>query len=123
MWRGLPRPPLPPPHERPSRVSPRWPQARRVHVFAGLGNNAGDGYLVADLAHRAGLEVRLFAVADPSQLQGDAGAKACHRLRIEVEYAIEDSLVEFTEERALSCNHCIEHNAQRPYIGAVIDGT
>jgi NAD(P)H-hydrate epimerase len=41
-------------------------------VRAGRGNNAGDGYLIAALAQRAGRRVRVFAVGDPRQLQGDA---------------------------------------------------
>ncbi|HLD64690.1 MAG TPA: NAD(P)H-hydrate epimerase, partial [Pseudomonas sp.] len=32
----------------------RWPQASRLTVLAGRGNNAGDGYLIAALAQRAG---------------------------------------------------------------------
>lgn len=50
----------------------RWPEAGALTVLAGRGNNAGDGYLVAALALRAGWQVRVLAVADPRQLQGDA---------------------------------------------------
>lgn len=50
----------------------RWPQAGALSVLAGRGNNAGDGYLVAALAQRAGWRVRVLAVGDPQQLQGDA---------------------------------------------------
>ncbi len=50
----------------------RWPQAGSVTVLAGRGNNAGDGYLIASLAARAGWSVRVLAVGDPLQLQGDA---------------------------------------------------
>lgn len=53
----------------------RWPDAGAVTVLAGRGNNAGDGYLVAALAQRAGWQVRVLAVGDPQALQGDA-AKA-----------------------------------------------
>jgi len=49
-----------------------WPDARRVTVFCGPGNNAGDGYVVARLARAAGLEVRVVAVSDPEGLRGDA---------------------------------------------------
>jgi NAD(P)H-hydrate epimerase len=50
----------------------RWPDADEISVLAGRGNNAGDGYLIAALAQRAGRQVRVFAVGDPQQLQGDA---------------------------------------------------
>lgn len=50
----------------------RWPQTRHVQVFAGAGNNAGDGYLVASLAKEQGLSVEVIALADPQKLQGDA---------------------------------------------------
>ncbi|EJM60159.1 bifunctional ADP-dependent NAD(P)H-hydrate dehydratase/NAD(P)H-hydrate epimerase [Pseudomonas sp. GM48] len=50
----------------------RWPTASELSVLAGHGNNAGDGYLVAALARRAGWTVRVLAVGDPQHLQGDA---------------------------------------------------
>ena len=50
----------------------QWPQAAGVTVLAGRGNNAGDGYLIAALAQRAGWQVKVLAVGDPAQLQGDA---------------------------------------------------
>lgn len=50
----------------------RWPDIAEVTVLAGCGNNAGDGYLLAALALRGGWRVRMLAVGDPLQLQGDA---------------------------------------------------
>ncbi|MEJ5060075.1 MULTISPECIES: NAD(P)H-hydrate dehydratase [unclassified Pseudomonas] len=50
----------------------QWPAANELSVLAGHGNNAGDGYLVAVLAQRAGWSVRVLAVGDPMRLQGDA---------------------------------------------------
>ena len=41
-------------------------------VYAGSGNNAGDGYLLAVLMHRAGRAVRVAQVGDPGRLDGDA---------------------------------------------------
>ena len=50
----------------------RWPEARRIAVMCGVGNNAGDGYVLARAAHEAGLEVMVYQVGDRSHLQGDA---------------------------------------------------
>jgi NAD(P)H-hydrate epimerase len=51
----------------------RWPGVRRLSVCCGKGNNAGDGYLVAGLAREIGLEVALWQLGDPAELEGDAG--------------------------------------------------
>jgi len=50
-----------------------WPAERRLLVLCGGGNNAGDGYVVARLAHEAGYQVRLAWLVEPEKLQGDAG--------------------------------------------------
>ncbi|MFU2330101.1 NAD(P)H-hydrate dehydratase [Pseudomonas sp. NFX98] len=52
----------------------QWPTANELTVVAGHGNNAGDGYLVAVLAQRAGWSVRVLAAGDPPQLRGDAAS-------------------------------------------------
>ena len=49
-----------------------WPQTRHVQVFAGSGNNAGDGYLVAALAKEQGLSAEVIQLSDPEKLTGDA---------------------------------------------------
>ncbi len=50
----------------------RWPNARNIVVVCGAGNNAGDGYVVARQAHEKGYSVRLVALTNPAELQGDA---------------------------------------------------
>jgi NAD(P)H-hydrate epimerase len=49
----------------------RWPQAQRVTVLCGPGNNGGDGYEVARLAQAAGLDVTVWRVGEPAR-RGDA---------------------------------------------------
>lgn len=50
----------------------RWPGARTVSVLCGSGNNGGDGYVLARLARAQGMDVRVYPVADPGHLRGDA---------------------------------------------------
>jgi len=50
----------------------RWPQARRIALVCGAGNNGGDGYVLARLAKSAGLEALVLAATPPGKLQGDA---------------------------------------------------
>lgn len=50
----------------------RWPDANRITVLCGAGNNAGDGYVLARFARDAGLTVNVCAVVDPLRLSGDA---------------------------------------------------
>ncbi|MDN5869410.1 MAG: NAD(P)H-hydrate dehydratase [Nitrococcus sp.] len=54
----------------------RWPEARRICIVCGGGNNAGDGYVVARFARRDGLDVRVLALVEPQRLQGAAGTAA-----------------------------------------------
>lgn len=50
----------------------RWPEARQIAVLCGGGNNGGDGYVVARLAHAAGLAPQIHFTTPPETLKGDA---------------------------------------------------
>ena len=49
-----------------------WPDTGCVHVLCGTGNNGGDGYLVADLAHKRGMAVCVYQLGDVGKIKGDA---------------------------------------------------
>ena len=51
-----------------------WPDARRVLVLCGAGNNAGDGYIFAHQAREAGREVTLLSLGEASRLPEAAAA-------------------------------------------------
>ncbi len=57
-----------------------WPMANHIIVLVGAGNNGGDGYVIAELALAAKLEVKVIQVGDHSNLQGDA--KKAHDLYV-----------------------------------------
>jgi ADP-dependent NAD(P)H-hydrate dehydratase / NAD(P)H-hydrate epimerase len=52
----------------------QWPDIRRVTVFCGSGNNAGDGYIIAGLLAESGIAVLVVVVGDPDKLGEDATA-------------------------------------------------
>ena len=57
-------------------IQENWPDARRIVVLAGAGNNGGDGYVIARLARAAGMQVNVIQSGDRSRLGGDA-RRAC----------------------------------------------
>ncbi len=75
----------------------RWPQARSVAVVCGIGNNGGDGFVLARLAHTAGLKVVVFQVGDAARLHGDALAAAqfLKVVGVPIKQPDADSLTEF----------------------------
>ena len=50
----------------------RWPEAKRLVLVCGAGNNAGDGYVLARLARAARLDARVLWLREPRELRGDA---------------------------------------------------
>ncbi len=48
------------------------PNANRIAVVCGKGNNGGDGFVVARKLHRAGRVVEVLLLASRTDLQGDA---------------------------------------------------
>lgn len=59
-----------------------WPEIDSLAVVCGAGNNAGDGYVAARLAHQFGIKVELYYLTPGEQLKGDA-----HRAWAEAEDA------------------------------------
>ncbi|MDQ1362491.1 MAG: ADP-dependent NAD(P)H-hydrate dehydratase / NAD(P)H-hydrate epimerase [Pseudomonadota bacterium] len=57
-------------------VKEKYPQAKRMLVCCGAGNNGGDGYVVARLAQRAGYAVDVVSLVETEKLAGDA-RRAC----------------------------------------------
>ncbi len=50
----------------------RWPTARQLVVYCGIGNNAGDGLVLARLAEQAGLRVQVNLLSSADGFAGDA---------------------------------------------------
>jgi len=50
----------------------QWPACKKIHVFCGSGNNAGDGYILAGIAKQRGFDVTLHYLSLPENLKNDA---------------------------------------------------
>lgn len=74
-----------------AHVLQRWPQARRLLVFTGSGNNAGDGYLLAALAHEKGVRAVVLEAGDPARLGLDAARARTRALAAQVPLLTHDS--------------------------------
>ncbi|MBT4837360.1 MAG: NAD(P)H-hydrate dehydratase [Methylococcales bacterium] len=49
-----------------------WPDIKVLMIVCGIGNNAGDGFIIARLALQAGLKVVIIQCGDPSKIKDDA---------------------------------------------------
>lgn len=50
----------------------RWPAVTSITVLCGTGNNGGDGYVVAELAHLHGLKVQVCQIGDAQKIKDAA---------------------------------------------------
>ena len=50
----------------------RFPQAQKIAVFCGRGNNGGDGYILAKLLYDRGLSVQVWQVGDHESIKEEA---------------------------------------------------
>lgn len=55
-----------------AQLRAHWPAAREIGVLCGVGNNGGDGLVIARLAHEAGLVVDVRLIGERSKIAGDA---------------------------------------------------
>jgi len=53
-------------------VRSQYPQAQRVTVLCGTGNNGGDGFVAAKVLADAGVDVAVLLVGDEAKLKGEA---------------------------------------------------
>ncbi len=53
-------------------IKKAWPDVRNILILSGSGNNGGDGYVIAGLAKREGVQVRVLQLCSSRELKGDA---------------------------------------------------
>ncbi len=97
----------------------RWPDGEQLTVLAGRGNNAGDGYLIAALARRAGWQVTVLAVGDASALTGDADAayKEARNAGVDVQAWRQQPLVGIVVDALLGTG--LSGDVRDPYASAI----
>lgn len=63
-----------------------FPDAQKISVFCGAGNNGGDGYTLALLANESGLKITIWQVGDHGNLKNEAKAAldACRQAKLHI---------------------------------------
>ena len=54
------------------QIEANWPEAERITILCGHGNNGGDGYVIAALAKLAGMDATVLQLGPMSKMTGDA---------------------------------------------------
>jgi NAD(P)H-hydrate epimerase len=54
------------------QLQQHWPQANSILVLCGKGNNGGDGFVIARLAHLANIQITVLLTCDVKSIKGDA---------------------------------------------------
>jgi len=62
-----------------------WPKAKTMVVLCGIGNNGGDGFVIARLAMEAGIQTTVLQLGDTNKLTGDAFAAAQRLFSVDIE--------------------------------------
>lgn len=70
-----------------------WPNAQNILVIAGKGNNGGDGFILARLAHQAKLKVTVLLTGEPKDIKGDALTAYQAMLDVDVSRVFSDNLL------------------------------
>lgn len=97
-------------------VKAEWPSAKNLTIFCGAGNNAGDGYILAWLAHQAHYIVQVVYLTSPNDLKDAALAASS---------VCKDAGVEFIPfgEHELSHTHLIVDAILGTGISREVEGT
>ncbi|WP_158224649.1 NAD(P)H-hydrate dehydratase [Agaribacterium haliotis] len=78
-----------------------WPRRGCIVVLAGAGNNGGDGWVVAELAKRAGLDQQLLYLKAPEALRAEAAEAATRALNAGVNARLFSADIAFEKSEQL----------------------
>ena len=86
-----------------------YPTCQRIGIFAGKGNNGGDGIVIARQLAHIGRDVRLFLVSPPDNFTGEAqtNLQIAKNLGLRIEEMLTDAALgsDFFVERSTSLTH------------------
>ncbi len=91
----------------------RWPETSTLNVVCGPGNNGGDGYILARLAHRAGIRVTVYQLVSPKT---DDAQRAFNQLSLQG-VTVEPLNIEKISEAELIVDAILGTGLSRPPSG------
>ena len=76
------------------QLQQHWPNAQSILVLCGKGNNGGDGFVIARLAHLANMHVTVLLSCDVKQVKGDALRAYQNMISVGVTDIVTENLIE-----------------------------
>ena len=105
-----------------TRIRQHYPNVRHLLVVSGKGNNGGDGYIVAKLAHQAGFTVSVIVTAQRQNIKGDAlrALQALEQIPVSLTFSssIEQSITDITNTQADLMLDCVFGIGFRGHLSA-----
>ena len=96
-----------------------WPDAWRIVIVCGTGNNGGDGYVMARLAQHNDKKVVLLQVGDHDNLQGDA--KSCAEMSLNAGVTHDPFSASFLDKADLIIDAMLGTGLDRDVEGQYLD--
>ena len=98
-------------------VLERWPSVRRISLYCGPGNNGGDGYLLAEKAHKLGFTVNVWAVLPPASDLAKAASAVAQKRGLEIQTLSDEPRQCFDPHAELIVDAIFGHGLTRPVDG------
>lgn len=91
-------------------IAEKYPDADRVAIFCGTGQNGGDGFAIARHLANRGVTPQIFVVGEESKVSGDAATNLdiCRKMQLAIWRVSDDGSLDESLAKAMNCDIVID---------------